>query len=68
MKDEYLLIKKLNKLTNEYLQLDDDLSSCGRASHLLLEIEITAREMCMLGTNLTDDELIEFLDLRRYKE
>ena len=67
IREEYILIKKLNELTNECLQLDDDLSSAGEYSRLSYEIEEVAMKMCLLGTNITEDELIEFLDTRRNK-
>ena len=49
------------------MELDNDLSNAGEYSRLSNEIEEVARQLCLLGTNLTEDELIDFLDIRQSK-
>lgn len=61
-------VKKLHELTTEYMALEDDLSSAGAHSRLSYEIEEMARQICMQNTDLTDDELIEFLDEHHVKQ
>lgn len=66
MGDRYLLIKKLHELTSEYMSLEtDNLANAGAFSRLSWEIEETAMQICLLGTSLTEDELIDFLDARK---
>lgn len=68
MKKEYLLIQRLHELTNNYMELEtDNLANAGEFSRLSWEIEEVAMQICMLGTDLTEDELIEFLDSRQTK-
>ena len=60
------LIKKIYELSSEYMELEtDDLANAGEFSRLSWEIEEVAMQICRLGTNLTEDELIDFLDSRR---
>ena len=62
------LIKKLHELSSEYMELEtDDLANAGAFSRLSWEIEEVSMQICRLGTNLTEDELIDFLDSRRIK-
>lgn len=69
MEDRYLLIQKLHELTSSYMELEtDNLANAGEFSRLSWEIEEVAMQICMLGTDLTEDELIDFLDSRHIKE
>lgn len=61
------LIQKLRELTSAYMELEDDLSNAGEFARLSWEIEEVAMQLCLLGTDLTEDELIEFLDSRQIK-
>lgn len=64
----YELIQKLHKLCSEYMELEtDNLANAGEFSRLSWEIEEVAMQICRLGTNLTEYELIDFLDSRRIK-
>jgi len=68
MEDRYLLIQRLHELTNNYMELEtDNLANAGEFSRLSWEIEEVAMQICMLGTDLTEDELIDFLDSRQTK-
>lgn len=68
MDDRYSLIHKLHKLTNSYMELEtDDLANAGEFSRLSLEIEEVAIQICILETDLTENELIDFLDSRHIK-
>jgi hypothetical protein len=58
----HLLIKKLHKLTSNYMKLDNTLSNAYEISKLKDDIETTSREICILGTDLSDGELLEFLN------
>lgn len=65
MNDRYSLIQRLHELTSAYMELETDyLANAGEFSRLSWEIEEAAMQMCMFGTDLTEDELIEFLDSR----
>ena len=65
MDKRYLLIQKLPELTTDYIELEtDNLANAGEFARLEWEIEKVSMEICMLGTNLTEDELISFLDSR----
>lgn len=64
----YKLIQKLHKLSSEYMELEsDDLANAGAFSRLSWEIEEVAMQICRLGTDITEDELIDYLDSRRNK-
>lgn len=64
----YELIQKLHKLSSEYMELEtDNLANAGEFSRLEWEIEETSMKICRIGTDLTEDELIEFLDSRRIR-
>lgn len=68
MEERYLLIQKLHELTSNYMELEtDDLANAGEFSRLSWEIEEVAMQICTLGTDLTEDELIDFLDSRQTK-
>lgn len=68
MEKRYLLIQKLHELTSNYMELEtDNLANAGEFSRLSWEIEEVAMQICMLGTDLTEDELIVFLDSRQTK-
>lgn len=68
-KSEYELISKLNELTSQYMELEsDDLANAGEFSRLSWEIEELAIQMCILNTDLSEDDLIEFLDKHHIKE
>ena len=67
--NEYELIKKLHKLSSDYMALEtDNLANAGEFSRLSWEIEEISMEICRRGTNITEDELMEFLDSRRIKK
>ena len=60
-----MLVKKLHKLTNNYMELEpDDLSNAGEFSRLLFEIENVSMKLCLIGTDISEEELINFLDAR----
>lgn len=66
--NEYELIQKLQKLSSEYMGLEtDNLANAGEFSRLSWEIEEVAMQICRRGTNITEDELINFLDSRKIK-
>lgn len=56
------LIHKLHSLSDQLINLGDDLQDAGEFSRLVQEIEETAMELCILHTDLTVDNLIDFLD------
>lgn len=63
--EKYMLIKKLYKLTNNYMELEpDDLANAGEFSRLLFEIEDISMKLCLIGTDISEEELIYFLDVR----
>lgn len=63
--NNYLLIQKLHELTSNYMALEtDSLANAGEFSRLSWEIEEVAMKICMQGTDLTEDEMIDFLDSR----
>ena len=63
--EKYILIKKLHELTNNYMELEpDDLSNAGEFSRLLFEIENASMKLCLIGTDISEEELINFLDAR----
>lgn len=45
-KRKYELIQEINKLTTEYIQLEDSLANAGEFSRLEMEIEEAATELC----------------------
>ena len=60
-----MLIKKLYELTNNYMELEpDDLANAGEFSRLLFEIEEVSMKLCLIGTDISEEELINFLDAR----
>ena len=63
--EKYMLIKKLNELTNNYMELEpDDLANAGEFSRLLFDIEDVSMKLCLIGTDISEEELINFLDAR----
>ena len=42
----------------------DDLSNAGEFSKLLFEIEEISMKLCLIGTDISEEELINFLDTR----
>ena len=58
---KYELIKKLYSLTLEYMELDDDLQNATRFSDLSMEIENTAMDLLRINTDISDDEMVNFL-------
>lgn len=68
MDEIYTLIQKLHELTSCYMELESNLANAGEFSRLSWEIEEVAMHICMLGTDLTEDELIDFLDSRHIKQ
>ena len=63
--EKYILIKKLHELTNNYIELEpDDLANAGEFSRLLFEIEDISMKLCLIGTDISEEELIYFLDVR----
>ena len=62
MKNISNYIFEVYDLTKEYMDLDDDLSNATRYSQIRKEVEEIAMKICMLNTDLTEDELIDFLD------
>ena len=64
----YELIQKLHELTTEYMELEtDDLANAGAFARLSWEIEKISMEICRFGTDITEDELIDYLYSRRIK-
>ena len=58
----YKLIQKLHKLSSEYMELEtDDLANAGAFSRISYEIEELAMEICIMNTDLTIDNLVDFL-------
>lgn len=65
---KYMLIKKLHELTNNYIGLEpDNLANAGEFSRLSFEIEEISMKLCLLGTNISDEELVDFLDTKIIK-
>lgn len=65
---KYMLIKKLHELTNNYIELEpDDLANAGEFSRLSFKIEEISMKLCLLGTNISEEELINFLDTKNDK-
>ena len=62
---KYLAIKKLRELTEHYLSLENDLMDAGEATDVMDEIEDTAVDLLIDGTDMTADELFKILDSRR---
>lgn len=62
---KYLEIKKLKKLTEYYLTLEDDLMDAGEATDILEEIEDAAIDFLIDDTNITPDEMQQILYDRR---
>ena len=63
--EKYMLIKKLHELTNSYIELEpDNLANAGEFSRLLFEIEEVSIKLCLIGTDISEEELINFLDAR----
>ena len=58
---KYELIQKLNVLTSEYIELDDDLENATKFSDLSMEIENTAMDLLRINTDLSDEDMVEFL-------
>lgn len=64
----YELIQKLHELSTEYMELEtDDLANAGAFARLSFEIEKVAMQICRFGTDITEDELIDYLDSRLIK-
>ena len=56
------LIQKLHELSTEYMELEtDDLANAGAFSRIGYEIEELAMELCISNTDLTIDDLVDFL-------
>lgn len=65
----YELIEKIHALTTQYMELEsDNLANAGEFSRLNWEIEELAIQMCIINTDLSEDDLIEFLDKHHVKE
>lgn len=65
----YELIEKMYTLTNQYMELEtDNLANAGEFSRLRWEIEELAMQICIINTDLSEDDLIEFLDEHHVKE
>ena len=62
---KYLAIKKLKKLIEYYLTLEDDLMDAGEATDVMDEIEDVAVDLLIDGIDMTADELFKILDSRR---
>ena len=63
--EKYMLIKKLHELTNNYMELEpDNLANAGEFSRLLFDIEEVSMKLCLIGTDISEEELINFLDTR----
>ena len=61
----YELIQKLHELSTECMELEtDDLANAGAFARLSWEIEKVAMEICRYGTDITEDELIDYIDSR----
>ena len=61
----YELIQKLHELTTEYMELEtDDLANAGVFARLSWKIEKISMEICRYGTDITEDELIDYIDSR----
>lgn len=60
-REEYLILKKLHELTNEYFELEDALWNAGAFSRIELEIEDLAMDICRINTDLTDEQLTAYL-------
>lgn len=58
---KYELIKKLYILTSEYMELDDDLQNATRFSDLSMEIENTAMDLLRINTDISDDDMVNYL-------
>lgn len=58
---KYELIQKLHVLTSEYMELDDDLQNATRFSDLSMEIENTAMDLLRINTDISDDDMVNFL-------
>ena len=57
------LIEKMYTLTTQYMELEtDNLANAGEFSRLRWEIEELAMQICITNTDLSEDDLIEFLD------
>lgn len=58
----YEIIQKLHKLSSEYMELEtDDLANAGAFARISYEIEELAMELCIMNTDLTIDDLVDFL-------
>ena len=58
----YELIQKLHELSTEYMELEtDDLANAGVFSRIGYEIEEVAMELCIINTDLTIDDMVDFL-------
>lgn len=65
----YELIEKIHVLTTQYMELEsDNLANAGEFSRLRWEIEELSMQMCILNTDLSEDDLIDFLDKHHVKE
>ena len=63
------LIEKMYTLTTQYMELEtDNLANAGEFSRLRWEIEELAMQICITNTDLSEDNLIEFLDEHHVKE
>ena len=62
------LIEKMHDLTVQYMELEDNLANAGEFSRLRWEIEELAMQICITNTDLSEDDLIEFLDEHHVKE
>ena len=63
------LIEKMYTLTTQYMELEtDNLENAGEFSRLRWEIEELSMQICITNTDLSEDDLIEFLDEHRVKE
>lgn len=58
---KYELIKKLYSLTSEYMKLDDDLQNATRFADLSMEIEDASIDLLRINTDLSDDDMVNFL-------
>lgn len=60
--NDYEIIQKIHKLSSEYMELEtDDLANAGAFARLSYEIEKLAMELCIMNTDLTIDNLVDFL-------
>ena len=63
------LIEKMYALTTQYMELEtDNLANAGEFSRLRWEIEELAMQICITNTDLSEDDLIEFLDEHHVKK